>query len=271
MEYRSILVHLDESEHAQSRLDIALRIAKRHGAHVSVLFAPVQPEHRADYARFPEEGYWAARRRELAERCREHEHAFHARLAEQDLKGTWRTTEDAQHDLLRRARFADLIVVGQTGPGDPLQARVTLAAGRPVLWVPSAGAFPTIGERVLVAWDDGQSATRALYDALPFVRLASHTTLVTVTPSRNQRDRIPGADAGLVLARHGLDVEVVGLHPAPTGTICEALLARVEQSRSDLLVMGAYGHARWKELILGGVTKTLMDSMPLPVPVLMSH
>ncbi|WP_213303998.1 universal stress protein [Paraburkholderia sacchari] len=276
MEYRNILVHLDESDSARTRLDVALRVAKRHGAHLSALFAPAVPEHEVAYAFILDAEYWSRCRQEHEACRRSLEHHFFARLAEAEVKGSWRTANHAQHELLMRARFADLIVLGQSAPEDPdaslanrLQVRVTLSAGRPVLWVPYAGGGPTVGERVMVAWDAGQSATRALYDALPFMRLAGRTEIVTFTPSRKERDRIPGVDIGLVLARHGLEVQVTELHPPPTITVGDALLAHASKTGCDLIVMGAYGHARWKELLLGGVTQTVLGSMP--VPVLMSH
>jgi nucleotide-binding universal stress UspA family protein len=279
MEYRSLLVHLDESEHSQTRLDVALHIAGRHGAQVSALFAPALPQHTAADTLTLDAGYWSLHQREHEERRRALEHHFFSHLAEAELKGHWHTATDAQQELLMRARFADLIVLGQSDPNDAdaslsnrLQTRVTLSAGRPVLWVPyvgDVGGFRAVGERIIVAWDAGQSATRAIFDALPFMRLAQLTELVTCTPGNKDRDRISGADIGLVLARHGLAVKVVELHPPPTVTVGDALISRADKTGCDLIVMGAYGHARWKELVLGGVTQTVLGSMP--VPVLMSH
>ena len=277
MEYRSILVHLDESERARTRLDLALHVAQRHGALVSALFAPGVLVHDADRLFAFDTEYWTRRQRDTEEQRRTLEHYFSSRLSEANLNGKWRTVAgNAQHELLMHARFADLIVLGQSDPNDPhaslgnrFQARVTLSAGRPVLWVPHVGAFPTVGERVAVAWDAGQSATRALFDALPFMRLAKQTEIVTFTPVYKDRDRVPGADIGLVLARHGIDVKVTPLHPLPMDSVGDGLLSRVENTGSDLLVMGAYGHARWKELVLGGVTQTVLGGMSMPV--LMSH
>ncbi|WP_321915643.1 MULTISPECIES: universal stress protein [unclassified Paraburkholderia] len=272
MEYRSILVHLDGSERASACIDLALLVARQHGAHVNALFAPVTIDHESAWSITLDSGY---RFRTREDKRRALEHQFLNGLSQANLKGTWRTaTHHAQHELLALSPFADLIVVGQSDPNDPdasprsrLQIQVTLAAGRPVLWVPYVGTFPTVGERIVVAWDAGQSATRALYDALPFMRLAAHTTVVTLNAERE--GRIPGADIALVLARHGIDVEVTHLHTPPTVSIPDALLSRVGKVGSDLLVMGAYGHARWKELVLGGVTQTVLGSMP--IPVLMSH
>ncbi|SDD14783.1 universal stress protein [Paraburkholderia lycopersici] len=272
MEYRSILVHLDGSERASACLDLALLVARRHGAHVNALFAPEPIEHESAWSMTLDVGY-RGQTREDSRRALEHQ--FFNGLSQAKLEGTWRTaTAPALEALLALSPFADLIVMSQSDPAaldtslaNRLQARVTLAAGRPVLWVPFAGTFPTVGERIVVAWDAGQSATRALYDALPFMRLAAHTTIVTLNAERE--GRIPGADIALVLARHGIGVEVTQLHTPPTVSVASALLARVEKLCGDLLVMGAYGHARWKELLLGGVTQTVLGAMP--VPVLMSH
>lgn len=275
MEYRSILVHLDGSDRAQTCLDLALHVAQRHGARVNALYAPFVKAHDAGYRFSFDNEYRLNRDDGEEERRRALEHHFFSRLARTNLTGIWHTaTKNAHHELLLRARFADLIVVGQSDPNNPdaspgnrAQSRLTLAAGRPVLWVPWSGVFPTVGERIVVAWDAGQSATRALHDALPFMRLAKKTMLVTL--NAEHKDRIPGADIGTVLARHGVDLEVTALRPPPTVSVPDALLSRTAKAGSDLLVMGAYGHARWKELVLGGVTHSVLDAMP--VPVLMSH
>lgn len=277
MEYRSILVHLDNSERAQACVDVALEVAQQHRAHVSALYAPAVIEHRLDYVFTFGTEYWDRQIREEDDRRRALEHYFLSRLADAKLTGEWRTVQQhAEREMIARTRFADLIVLRQSDPEDPdaslgnrFQTRVTLAAGRPVLWVPFTGKFPSVGNRVVVAWDGGQSATRALYDALPFMRHAQQTSLVTFTLENKERDRIPGADIGLVLARHGIAVEVAALRPPPTVSVEAALLSRVQRDGCDLLVMGAYGHARWREILLGGVTHAVMGAMP--VPVLMSH
>ncbi|WP_322053102.1 universal stress protein [Paraburkholderia bannensis] len=277
MEYRSILVHLDNSERARACVDVALHVAKQHRAHVSALYAPALIEHRLDYVFTFGTEYWDRQIREEDDRRRALEHYFLSRLADVQLTGNWHTAQRAaEREMIARARLADLVVLRQSDPEDPnaslgnrFQTRVTLAAGRPVLWVPFTGKCPGVGNQIVVAWDGGQSATRALYDALPFMRLAQQTSLVTFTLENKERDRIPGADIGLVLARHGIAVEVAALRPPPTVSVEAALLSRVKDKGCDLLVMGAYGHARWREILLGGVTHAVMGAMP--VPVLMSH
>lgn len=278
MEIRSILVHVDGSERSRDCIDLALLVARRHCAEVNALFAPVLIHaHDFDPA-WPvmfDMRYGETAREEREARRVSLEHHFFAGLLHADLKGHWHTSlKHTQNELLFRSRFADLIVVSQSDPNDPdaslgnrLQAQVTLGCGRPVLWVPYAGTFSAIGDEMLVAWDAGQSSTRALYDAVPFMRMAKHVSLVTYNAERE--GRVPGADIALVLARHEVNVEVSQLHTPPTVTVGEALLSRVNKTGCDLLVMGAYGHSRWRELMLGGVTQTVLGSMS--VPVLMSH
>jgi nucleotide-binding universal stress UspA family protein len=122
----------------------------------------------------------------------------------------------------------------------------------------------------LVAWDGSREATRAVHDALPFMRTAQSTTILSVNAAHaGEHGRIPGADIATVIARHGAPVKVENIETGPGGSVGEVLLSQVADSGADLLVMGAYGHARWRELVMGGATRTILRSMT--VPVLMSH
>ena len=189
--------------------------------------------------------------------------------------------EPASVGVPREGRCADLIVAGQDDPKDPdsylgdfFPENLVLSCGRPVLLVPNAGNERSTGGRVLVAWDGSREATRAVHDALPFLRAAASTTILTVNGMHAGRDdderiRLPGADIATVLARHGVQVEVADTETGAGGSVGEVLLSQVADGGVDLLVMGAYGHARWRELMMGGATRTILKSMT--VPVLMSH
>jgi nucleotide-binding universal stress UspA family protein len=169
-------------------------------------------------------------------------------------------------------------VVGQRNPADTdtfvakqFVENLMLSAGRPVLIVPYAGEFPTVGTAVLVAWDGSREATRALHDALPFLARAKQTTLLTINAldSEPPASRIPGSDIAAIIARHGANVvteEIDGVHDVPIG---DMLLSRASDLGVDLIVMGGYGHSRWRELVLGGATRTVLKAMT--VPVLMSN
>jgi nucleotide-binding universal stress UspA family protein len=178
----------------------------------------------------------------------------------------------------RAARVADLAIVGQHNPRDPesfvaeqFVENVVLASGRPVLVVPYAGQFRSIASHVLIAWDGSREATRALHDAVPFLTRAKQVTVLTVNSLNGEppMSRIPGSDIAAVISRYGANVRTDEVEGAKNISIGETILSRAADLDSDFLVMGCYGHSRWRELILGGATRSILRSMT--VPVLMSH
>jgi nucleotide-binding universal stress UspA family protein len=136
--------------------------------------------------------------------------------------------------------------------------------------VPYIGAATPPGKRVIVAWNGGREAARAVNDALPLLVAADQVDVVCVNPGRGEEDDadLPGADLCLHLARHGVKAEAQEL-VASDIEAGDLLLSRAADSGADLIVMGAYGHARWREVVLGGVTRQLLNQMT--VPVFMSH
>ena len=146
---------------------------------------------------------------------------------------------------------------------------VVINSGRPVLIVPYAGRFDTFGKRVLVAWDASISATRAVTAALPLLRRADAVEIVVFNADvqDDAHGEQPGADIALYLARHDVKVNVVRQNSKID--IGNALLSMTNDLNSDLMVMGGYGHSRFREILLGGVTRTVLESMT--VPVLMAH
>ena len=140
---------------------------------------------------------------------------------------------------------------------------------RPVLVVPYVGTYPRVGEQVLVAWDASREAARAVADALPVLQAAQRVVVLSANPdSGGKHGEVPGADIARHLARHGVRVDVQRLDSKEVA-VADMLLNRISDEGIDTLVMGAYGHARVRELWLGGVTRHLMRSMT--VPVLASH
>lgn len=169
--------------------------------------------------------------------------------------------------LALHARYADLTIVGQASSGASDHITETLmSTGRPLLAVPRHGRFPNVGHRVLVAWNASREATRAVFDSLPLLAGAANVTVMTMDAEDD--DRVPGADIGLTLARHGIKVDVVRstLGDIDAGN---ALLSRAADQGADLLVMGAFGHSPLREKMLGGATRHILDHMT--VPVLLSH
>ena len=146
--------------------------------------------------------------------------------------------------------------------------RLILAAERPVLVLPNTGDFASVGKRIMIAWNASQEATRAITNAIPFFKLADKVYVTTVNPKSSNNDTIPCADIVRYLTSHGVRLEVKEHHDVNID-IGNELLSRASDLSADLLVMGCYGHSRVREWILGGATRTILESMT--IPVLMSY
>ena len=277
MSYKTILVHLDAGKRVAERVVIAKRLADTFDAHLTGLFAISAP--RIPSYALAEAGpvVIEAEARYRAEAARAAEAAFRSATAQSTRSSECRTTtRDALAAVQRSARYADLVVAGQPEPegsggvASDFAEEIVLSAGRPVLFIPYAGHFPEVGRRVLVAWNAGREAARAVSDALPLLARAGIVNVVAFDPRKGGADHgdIPGADIALLLARHGVKV-TVAQQQSEEVDVGNQILSRAADMQSDLIVMGAYGHSRLRELVLGGVTRTLLDTMT--VPVLMSH
>jgi len=279
--YKDLLVVLDAAADARGRIDLAVALAERFAAHLVGLYpipsAALPPA--AGYADLaalePVYRAWRARALEQVEKTRESfEHAAQLR----GIAREWRAAAEGwDADPALHARYADLTILGQRDPDDdemalirPRPERVTLASGRPILVVPYAGKFETIGRCVLVAWNASREAARAVADAMPLLTKADAVTVLAVDPQfgPDGHGDLPGADIALHLARHGVKAQIERSVSAGV-PIGELLLSRVSDLGADLLVMGAYGHSRARELLLGGATRSILASMTMPV--LMSH
>jgi nucleotide-binding universal stress UspA family protein len=171
------------------------------------------------------------------------------------------------------ARRFDLSIVGQAelekGPAEEIIAEGALfESGRPVIIVPYIQKDPLKLDRVLLCWDGGRMAARAIADSMPLLERAGHVEVVIVANERGKEDEIEGADMGAHLARHGLKVEVRRTVLADLD-VADVILSHAADCSADFIVMGGYGHSRLREFVLGGVTRSILTSMT--VPVLMSH
>jgi nucleotide-binding universal stress UspA family protein len=180
---------------------------------------------------------------------------------------------DASDRLGAIARRFDLAVLGQPTPEKPvpdelIDEGVLFESGRPVIFVPYIQTAGLTLERVMVCWDGGRTAARAIADAMPFLEKAKRVEVVVVGAKPPKSDEISGADVGQHLARHGLKVEVKRI-TSPDIDVASTLLSHAADSSADLMIMGGYGHSRLREFILGGATRALLTAMT--VPVLMSH
>jgi nucleotide-binding universal stress UspA family protein len=172
------------------------------------------------------------------------------------------------------ARHFDLSIVGQSeddGPDNDLIIEAALFnTGRPVLVVPMIQTAGLKLDRVLCCWDGSRGAARAVNDAIPFLKKAKVVEVFSVANERERdaQDAVRGVEIADHLARHGVKVEIETL-PAPDIDVANTILSHVADISADLMVMGGYGHSRFREFVLGGVTREILQSMTLPV--LMSH
>jgi nucleotide-binding universal stress UspA family protein len=278
MGIKDILVHVNVSKHCRSRLEIAARLAKAFDARLTGLYtsavgdvpffmmeevgAKIEPTMR---------GWWLQMRDKVKAE-------FDAFLRGTGVAADWIEVEDNVAAMVPyHARYADLAIVGQIDPEELLPRpeydipeAVALESGRPVLVLPYAGTFATLGQRVLVAWNGSAQSARAVNDAFPFLRRAERVTILTINPEsvrKSKTDR-PGPQIAAHLSRHGIKVEAREL-AVDRVNVDDAILSQASDEGADLIVMGAYGHPRAREIVLGGATRALFKDMT--VPILMSH
>ncbi len=275
MPLKDILVYVDGSRETPATLAAACGLAHDHDAHLTGLAVDRPPE-------IP--GYAAieippsaleiiqAQRKETAATARE---LFEKTVAAAGItdRSRWSLAKGMPlESLALRSRYSDLVVVSQvrpdsqSGSAEDMVDDLILVSGRPVLVIPYIGAPDKIGRKVLVAWNASREAARAVADAMPVLESAESVEVFAVEP--NGIGDAPGADIAEHLARHG--VKATATRTAGLDIdVGDVLLNQVADTGADLIVMGAYGHSRMRELVLGGATRHMLQHMT--VPVLLSH
>jgi nucleotide-binding universal stress UspA family protein len=280
MTYRSLLVHLDQSPLCAARTEIALRLARDLHCHLvgvaptGLVDLPIPAEAATSFGDLASLA-WDMLRDQAEQTTQRFRDACHAA----GLASFEAVIDEAAKvpSLVRHAHCSDLSVLTQADPGAPghgaardLVEQVVLYSARPTLIVPYAGRFDSVGTHVMVAWDDSREAARAVSDALPLLRLARRVQVISWNETAGgdhppMRPRLEALQQWLLWQGVPADVRT---ETTEIG-IAEAMLSRAADWSADLIVMGAYGHARWSERVLGGATRGLLASMTLPV--LMSH
>jgi nucleotide-binding universal stress UspA family protein len=264
MSIKDILLHLDDSPACERRIDVALAVAKVHASALTGLSILTHNYYQPQSLQ-AEEGMAASKA--LLEK----------KTLSAGITAAWRGIESTvvgvgqSEMLIRLSHCTDLVIVGQesrnrTG-SSALVEPLVLGAGRPILVVPAAGTFLTVGKRVLVAWKSGREAARAMNDALPFLRLAEQVTLISVA-SGEEATRDPWQGILEHLQRHGITARTE-LQPATSTPAADGLLNLACDGGYDLLVMGALGTVSKLGSRLGPVADQILREMT--VPVLMSH
>lgn len=279
MEIRELIVFLDEYANVDNLLRVAAEWARKFGAHLAGAYVPsgLLQHHPDEFAR-------GVATKAVATQCLSHDDESLAHAARQFAEATERAGVDGvwqaisgyatAADVVVHARYADLSIVERRresrprlwGPED-----ILLALGGPTLIVPENPTISgPVGNRVLVAWNATREARRAISDAMPILAKATQVTVIIVdaaAQSDGPRPE-PSANIGRYLAAHGIsaDVKCISSSGVDIGTV---ILNEAQTAGADMIVMGAYGHSRIVELVLGGATRTVLQDASLPV--LMSH
>ena len=279
MSCKTIVVHLDSGARTATRVDLATSLARRLGSRLVGIAPTGLPDViLAMNSAVPDAiecvALSAADLRESAEVAARD---FEARCRSAGIGSFEARVEIGEpvDAVVRAGRCSDLVVVGQTdtavtvdGVAFDFPQQVVIHCGAPVLVVPYAGTFTSIGANPLVAWKDAREAARALRDALPLLRSASAVTLVEFGETRTAGEANSTLDAAAAwLASHGLPVRT--RRDPDLGDVGERLLSLASDVGCDLIVAGGYGHSRLREWALGGVTRHLLQHMT--VPTLLSH
>lgn len=278
MDYRCLLVHVDDGDDA-ARLALAVGLARTFDAELAGTYLVPTRELTPFTSAMLPDSVVEHRLRDSGEAQASAEARFREAAAGlAGVRGSWSAPAGRAIDAgILHARYADLAVLGQPRADAPhagfardLLHAVVMDSGRPALVVPHSNAVDTVGQTVLVAWKESRESARAVADALPFLARAGEVIVMSIAAPDDEdgRERMADADIAAWLARHGVTARVRH-EVADDVDAGSLLLSRAADVGADLLVMGAYSRPRLSEVVLGGVTRTVLESMT--VPVLMSH
>ncbi len=275
MALKSILVHVTNSEEARARVESALALAIEHDAHLtgltvrSIVNIPGYAASTIPESVFQE----VEARQDVSEEAAQKLFEEAAARAGWSDRCGWLVGEGRASDVVGlHARYTDLTIVGQqplSGPDeteDSFADTLVMRSGRPVLVCPYIGVKRAIGKHIVVAWNASREAARAVGDAMPLLEKSDKVDVMSVEPEGI--GDLPGADIAHHLARHDINADAKR-SVANRIDAGDVLLNYVADCGADLVVMGAYGHSRLREMVLGGVTRHMLEHMT--VPILMSH
>jgi len=272
MTIKTIAAVLNQIETAPIVLDIAISLASDADAHVVGLHAEaIDPPPVMSPFDLPDASVITSLYEAAAEQSKALEDVFTEKLRLAGTANTWRVVRggiaSASSGVVESSRAADLVVVSQPAPNRVGELDdILFESGRPVLFIPWIVKQVKPFSRILIAWDGSREATRAIFDSLPLLKNATEVEIFSVDPQEtsSQTAILSGAEMAEALARHGLKITVTSQesNKLPVSAVIEN---RCSDFSADLLIMGAYSHARIRERLFGGVTHTLIQSMTVPV------
>ncbi len=278
MAYKTILTILSDIDDVAPVLEGALPFVQAQGAHLDILCMGIDRT---------QTGYYMAGAAAILHdstlalaqtQANELEQAVRDYLRTRDVQwgvdAVVTQSSAVAHLAASRARYSDMVILPQPyGEGrtmdDPAILEAAMFQGQtPVIVLPKDGAVPASPKRVVVAWNESQEALSAVRRALPVLVAADEVNVLIIDPRHGENQPDPGSELSKLLTRHGAKVEVSIV--AKTMPQISAVIQRHAQDQNaDLLVMGAYGHSRFREAILGGATRNLLEQAN--TPVLMAH
>ena len=271
MRFKTIVAILQNEQDAERVLDCAIPLATRFQSHLIGIHAEALPVPYTSATGFPDTEFLQVSADMSRERAEKLQVLFLRHVEDSGLSFEWRSLESFSGDSaltgISNVRAADLIIAAQRETGGDSTADVdTLVydAGRPVLVVPHAGPLVTTYKHVLLAWNGSKEAARAAFDALPFIIEAEKTDILVIDPPETLDDspEAAGAEIASALSRHGATVSV-SVQQSNGNSIDDIIQTRIAETGADLLVLGAYSHSWLRQLLFGGVTRTVLRTAPV--------
>ena len=268
-----IAIHLSDDDACARRIDAGFLLAKEHGAAVIGVY-PTE-DYIDRYGNVLPQDIRSHLRKQRQEHRETLQTQFEQKARAAGVQADWREPQGvAEESLALHARYCDLLIMSKSRHDDQvarlipdLPESVIMAAGRPVLMIPNAGPIESIGTRILYCWDQRREAARAFADAAPFLERCKELVVLEVDRDQDmlQARAIEDGDFSDYCVRRG--------YPKPRHRITESgdigvghvILNAASDAASDLIVMGAYGHSRMRQWVMGGASRTLLSSMTVPV------
>ncbi len=276
MTYKTLVTLFETEDSAPVLAEAAIKLASVHNGHIIGMHGEII-DPLPIYSPFdvPDPTIMTAIYEAAAAKRTALEEIFKRTVGLSGLPNEWRvfrgTSGSTSTAMAETTRCGDLIISSQPRPGYPSEYNDLLfESGRPALFIPWVSRQIAPFKRVLLAWDGSREAARAAFDSLPLLKTAEMVEIFSVDPqdTRSQSASMAGADLATSLDRHGVKATLNSL-PSNNLSVAAILENRLADMSADLMVMGAYSHSRLRETVFGGVTRTLLESMT--VPVLMSR
>jgi nucleotide-binding universal stress UspA family protein len=278
MSYKTIVVHLNDQRRVRHLLAPTVALARHFGAHLIGLHVFPSYHLTPPFALPVGASVIGTIRRQIQDETDRIKAAFDLQTGTEPFSAEWRsiTTDRVEPATVVRThvRTADLVVASQSDPTWDFSSildfpeRIALEGGRPVFVVPNGDWTPKIPPRTItIGWNGRREAARAVFDALPFLKQAEEVHVITVVDGDEQLHELPDAALADALGRHGVTATI--LKVGRKKSAAEQIRDHAHAHQSELLVLGAYGHSRFRELAFGGVTRDVLKRMT--IPVLFSH